>query len=218
MHTFDLSLQALTILETDVRQKLTDLSCSSGRTDAPQSSFLSDILIMQLEDLNSRIRIEKSRAYEQALIKTVTAKYFQPYPALSSDSKFYDVETQIHMLEHSRALIYRKLNKAYEYLLHLKSHEQHAATLFHDEGTRPNGDQRMCTRIEKVQQYIDRQTAWIAKQRTTLYHLYSKLPERLMYRTIIDELDVELHQLLRKSMRRSSCYLRRNREVHAFAA
>ncbi len=173
MITYSLNLNELLLLKDELLRSYSNVLINDHSMHGikpelihAHQEFIKNIYKLKIDDIESRIKIEKSMRYELAAINKT--RFNLEGADTNLDSLGADSSNDISMLEQQRSIIYSKLLKAHKRLVLEKS----------------SGDQGSANQpnlINKLLDYIDRQERKILSIRKSLYFLYGKLPIRKTY-------------------------------------
>lgn len=206
MNTFDLDLKELKSIESALHDKLGQVKDQISQItakDTPGESMQISALRLNrsmstsvLHDVQSRIKIEKTRLYEQQFVSIATERF--PHSLVTSIPPEFKPEAnptnEIHMLEQSRVLVYQKLESA-----ELSRCEFEEAIKALTSLTSPASleDQKRIAALqfkkERAEKYFNRQSVKILRIRKRLFNLYARLPDRKIYTLTLARLSASEH-------------------------
>ena len=213
MNTLDLDLKSLKSIEStlhedlgSVKEQMLQFTSTESPEEFTQLNALrlkQSITTSVLHDVQSRIKIAKSRIFEQKFVSI--SNELHPHSLVESIPPEFkpeaDPTNEIQMLEQTRVFVYSKLESAgvsrsqYEETIRLLPYPVSAADLHHLSTLQQKKD--------RAEKYFNKQSVKVLRIRKRLYNLYSRLPDRKIYTLTVAKLNAEQHETveLRVSMK-----------------
>jgi hypothetical protein len=219
MMTRDLDLRMLNALAGDLSNQVCDIDsklftlCEQPAPSlnlADALKFKRKIIRSKLSDLHSRIRIEKIRLSQKALVDyAVQHCGFTGDSPKASELPSPSASANIEIVEQARAIQYRKLKagKARQDKVIAQIHEKMQGQLDSDDELLV----RYIAFVNKTDRYLEKLFRSVKAKREELIELYQMLPERVSYQMARSHIGaLECDRLLAR-LRYQSTYLRRKK-------
>lgn len=204
MNTLDLDLKSLKSIESALHEELglvKDQILQVTATESPEEFTQLNALRLKrsittsvLHDVQSRIKIAKSRVFEQKFVSIANELY--PQSVVSSIPPEFkpedDPTNEIQMLEQTRVFVYVKLESA-----ELSRLECEEAIRILPSPVTPGDLDHLSTlqqKKERAEKYFNKQSVKVLRIRKRLYNLYARLPDRTIFTLTLSRLNADEHE------------------------
>lgn len=204
MNTLDLDLKSLKSIETALHEDLGLVKDQILQLTAPESPeeftqlnalrLKRSITTSVLHDVQSRLKIAKTRVFEQKFVSIANELY--PHSVVSTIPPEFkpeaDPTNEILILEQTRVFVYQKLESAELSRLEFED----AIRLLPSPVTPDDLDNlsKLQQNKERAEQYFNKQSVKILRFRKRLYNLYSRLPDRKIFALTLARLNAKEHE------------------------